>query len=56
MTVPWRVVCSNVRGLFDALLHNLKTPPVGKDGSGGEASEDLVSGAHCGTQPRHSPA
>jgi hypothetical protein len=45
-----------MRGRFDALLHSLKHPPVGKDGSGGAASEELVEGAHCGTQPKHSPA
>lgn len=45
-----------MRSRFDALLHSLKHPPVGKDGSGGAASEELVEGADCGTQPKHNPA
>ncbi len=45
-----------MRGLFAGLLQTLKNPPVGKDGSGGASSDELVVGAHCGTQPRHNPA
>jgi hypothetical protein len=45
-----------MRDRFDALLRSLKHPPVGKDGSGGATSKELVEGAHCGTQPKHSPA
>jgi hypothetical protein len=45
-----------MRDRFDALLHSLKHPPVGKDGSGGATGDELVEGAHCGTQPKHSPA
>jgi hypothetical protein len=40
---------------LEKLLQNLRTPLVGKDGSGGATSEKLVDSAHCGTQPKHKP-
>ena len=45
-----------MRERFERLLRKLKHPPVGQDGSGGAIGEELVEGAHCGTQPKHDPA
>lgn len=39
-----------------AILPSLRNPPVGKDGSGGVVGIEPIDGAHCGTQPKHSPA
>jgi hypothetical protein len=45
-----------MRRRFLKLLASLGTPLVGKDGSGGAVGKVPPEGAHCGTQPRHSPA
>jgi hypothetical protein len=48
--------CREMRARLAALFRNFGTPLVGKDGSGGAAGDEPAEGAHCGTQPKHSPA
>jgi hypothetical protein len=48
--------CRKMREQVAGLFRNFGTPPVGKDGSGGATGKQPAEGAHCGTQPRHSPA
>src|SRR4051812_35062093 len=47
--------CARMSARFGELLQELKTPPVGKDGSGGAAGQKPVDGAHCGTRPKAQP-
>lgn len=47
--------CSYMRRSLSELFR-FRNPPVGRHGSGGSVSENLVDGAHCGTQPKHNPA
>jgi hypothetical protein len=48
--------CRGMRERLDELFRGHANPPVGKDGSGGTTGDVPAEGAHCGTQPRHSPA
>jgi len=48
--------CSAMRARLATLIQSSTTPPVGKDGSGGAVGRAPSDGAHCGTQPKHSPA
>jgi hypothetical protein len=48
--------CTAMRQRLADLFKTLRTPPVGRHGSGGVVGVKLTEGADCGTQPRHSPA
>jgi hypothetical protein len=47
--------CGTMRRKLAELFRNLKTPPVGTDGSGGAAGRKPAEGAHCGTRPEAQP-